>query len=275
MRIEEWVSALELAKRDYNSDGDPTEILSKLATEPFHIDSWDSFHDWERRFPHHGCFRGQKNFKWGLQSTLDRIVTSPRANRSEYRNSTQVSIYERDLVQEFQMAAHLYTDITSLSFGEDDCLATMQHHGCPTRLLDWTYSPHVALYFAIFEKWEEDSAIWALDMNWVYRTQHALGNLYSKLRDLNPNVFPQMYCIRPANLSRLNQRIVSQRGVLLYTSPTYAFSKYQSQPFGECLLEMLLTEESNAGQAQVVSKIHVKQSARSRLLEELNRVNVN
>jgi hypothetical protein len=84
-------------------------------------------------------FRGQARASWPLQSSLDRMV-SIDANDAKY-----------GLLREFKAKAHQYGGGYQSSEGDEQWLASMQHHGAPTPLLDFTFSPYVAAYFALRE----------------------------------------------------------------------------------------------------------------------------
>jgi hypothetical protein len=99
----------------------------------------------------------------GLNSTTyTRMKTSLMRLGGEYWEK------ERHLIRNFRKYA--YQDV---NVGDSDWhwLPVGQHYGVPTRLLDWTYSPYIALHFATsdLERMNEDGLIWRVDVDGTNR----------------------------------------------------------------------------------------------------------
>ncbi len=92
-------------------------------------------------------FRGQNVSSWKLQPSF-------------LRKDKNVS--EFTLITRFKQNASLLIDRTPNTYF--DWLFQMQHHGVPTRLLDWTESALTALYFAVDndQNKTQDGALWIL-----------------------------------------------------------------------------------------------------------------
>lgn len=104
-------------------------------------------------------FRGQCNASWGLTSTMERILE----DSSDYKHDTDAC--ESTVKDIFKSRIHHYLHRDEQPASELGWLSIAQHHGAPTRLLDFTRYPLVALYFASRSVRSEDSdfAIWAVN----------------------------------------------------------------------------------------------------------------
>lgn len=141
------------------------ELQDALYTE-----SWDQdIGRYRSRF----AYRGLSDRDYQLKTTLSRLG-GPYAE------------LERHLLRNFKKYAHR-------SVVEQDSLwhwlSVAQHHGLPTRLLDWTYSPLIALHFATanIHKYDRDGVIWAV--NYLKAHQLLPDRLRSKLDAEGANVF--------------------------------------------------------------------------------------
>src|SRR5215467_16017885 len=100
--------------------------------EVLFADTWDAR---IKRFRSTFAYRGMSAASYPLTNSLSRL-------------GTPYPTMERNLIKQFKKYAH--PNVVDRDT-EWHWLSVAQHHGLPTRLLDWTYSPFVALHFATSE----------------------------------------------------------------------------------------------------------------------------
>lgn len=106
-------------------------------------------------------FRGQANSQWTLKPRLLRLIED-----MGYFPVTNESGVELELRAAFAKEAHRCVPDAYVP-KEPQCWldwwALMAHYGISTRVLDWTLSPYVALYFAVLQEPRADGAVWSVN----------------------------------------------------------------------------------------------------------------
>ncbi|MHC4116367.1 MAG: FRG domain-containing protein [Planctomycetota bacterium] len=146
---------------------------------------------------------------------------------------------EIDVIRSFQRKLHLYMDNLPTRADITQWLAIMQHHGAPTRLLDWTYSFWIAVHFATARRKPGQCArVWAVNTKAIFAKQKRLEERIQKTwkgkpkkadlpygdRDAIRDNGLIHYLLRKANAEpgvyavtgfRLNERVTIQQGTFL------------------------------------------------------------
>lgn len=117
-------------------------MMAKIIPVSRFEDFEDAIAKMEYRF---WVFRGHGETTWRIESSLARFY------RSHQANIKPSSFYPRgaDSIDKFRKSAHLHLHHLPAENDLLGWLAVMQHFGAPTRLIDFTFSPYVALFFAL------------------------------------------------------------------------------------------------------------------------------
>jgi hypothetical protein len=270
---QEWV----LAEYEQSADkyGRPyDELFGKLIWAES-ASSWQELTGWLSELQGSWCFRGQRESEWALRTSLDRAVRVTTSSGHYHLNRRTI---EKELLFRFRQQAHQFVRHVPPDGDKASWWALMQHYGVPTRLLDWTRSPYVALYFAIEGAPKElgasgtrNSAIWAIDLQWLEdKEKEQLGLVPDEAKArttylnglLDESRKPLIVQIDPP---QANERMFAQQGFFLW-------KLFEDTPFfDQILISMLIHPILDR---PVIRKLEIHESLRTSFLDSLRSMNI-
>jgi hypothetical protein len=223
-------------------------------------------------------YRAQK-YRIDSEGTCNLRTSLEKALDNCGRSLTEAREIELGLFRKFKRQSGLFLQHVPDQSDYMEWFALMQHHGAPTRLLDWTYSFFVALYFAVAElEKDQDGELWAVDLKYLLKRVRRLFPKKSDRRcaedDPNAQVysnFERMFMLRrpkqfvcPMNPYKHNTRLTIQQGLFLCPGDiTRSFAENLESHF-----------PSQKGLDEHLRVFRIENRARSELMQMLYRMNV-
>lgn len=219
------------------------------------VESWEEFLQHITKPPYSNwAFRGERDERWPLYSSLSRYFQNFDVAPDAWPEQ------EGRILRIFKRKAHQFLEKPPSVEDDFHWLALMQHHGAPTRLIDFTWSPYVAAFFAL-ERTLGDGVVWAMNPARI-----------DSSRAPNPRMDPRP----PGNFARyylkgkhrfiwmgephtMNRRLIAQSG-------TFAVPGVLNKPIEEIL--------NDTDQENIMAKFVMTHPVREVGMRELYRMNI-
>lgn len=244
----------------YDKDEEPFEFLNFFST----IDNVASLNLYRLPF----LFRGQAKYDWSLKPKLYRILEKcplDEALRLEY-----------DTIRYFQQNSRTLLSPNLIPKQESigDWLALMQHYSTPTRLLDWTTSFNVALYFAVAEEpFNCDGAIWFVETKSMSSAMEGLSELsideqaiMSSEREYIDYGLQAPFKIDTFETDYKTERMIPQKSI--FTISTHLFTDH-AYTIGKSLIEL-----SKSRKCMPLTKVILTPKAKKAIRKHLYKQNI-
>src|SRR5215472_10657179 len=210
----------------------------------FRLTSWDAFLKLVIHPPYSNwAFRGERDERWPLYSGLSRYMQNFGVARDAWPEQ------EARILRIFRRKAHQFLEKPPDADDDFQWMALMQHHGAPTRLIDFTWSPYVAAFFAL-ERTTADGVIWALNPG---RIDSSLALKHSRMDPRIRGNFERYFLkgthrfIWMGEPHTMNRRLIAQSG-------TFAVPGVLDAPLEEIIADF--------GQENILAKFVLTNSVR-------------